>query len=520
MRLSRNTFIDPELEKKVLITLITSDRALLNLEGLTSPEIFQLGISKVIVKWILDYFIIYKLAPKKNIQDIFFQEKDTIPSNIQEDVQDFLEELSTKFIEEEENPTNPDYVVKRAEDYLKQRRLIYDAEQIIKLSQAGDLVEAERVRYKERIILSKIPWHKPFDDRLFINEVFRDDTETLLELGGGLEKLMGPLKRGYFLGLMAFTKRGKTWYMQEICDWLLATGKRVAWVSLEMDSYQFSERLYMKMSATSNERGGKFQYPILDCLQNQQGTCIKLGWFSGKPCTKCKEEDSESFIPTVIQTLIERPKMDRRGVLKTTKLFGNMFGKNLFRLTSFPSNAANVRDVLGALDSLEYTENFIPDAIFIDYADLLRSEDPRIIGREAIDLTWRSLKGMASEKKALVVTVSQSNRGSSEKSLLKESDTAEDIRKLAHVDVMLSLNQTEAEKEQGIMRIGVLEHRWKKFSRNRLLMVLQQLEVGQTNLDSVIINWNDVKAVKNVLNEGNDFYENQGKPTKRRKSKN
>jgi len=89
----------------------------------------------------------------------------------------------------------------------------------------------------------------------------------------------------------------------------------------------------------------------------------------------------------------------------------------------------------------------------------------------------------------LVVSGSQGNRASTEKEILSEKDMAEEARKLAHGDVWLALNQTEKEKVQGVWRIGVLEHRWRRFNKRLQLLALQQFELGQPILDGEIIHY-------------------------------
>jgi hypothetical protein len=73
-----------------------------------------------------------------------------------------------------------------------------------------------------------------------------------------------------------------------------------------------------------------------------------------------------------------------------------------------------------------------------------------------------------------------------EKKNVKAVDIAEDIRKVAHVDAMYSLSQTPDEKDNGIMRISVVAHRWKDFNENSQVIVLQNLATGQVALDSEI----------------------------------
>jgi hypothetical protein len=67
---------------------------------------------------------------------------------------------------------------------------------------------------------------------------------------------------------------------------------------------------------------------------------------------------------------------------------------------------------------------------------------------------------------------------------MEEEDIAEWIGILAHVDVFIALSQTPIEKEKGVIRFNVLEHRHKKFIPDKSVMVLQHLETGQTYIDS------------------------------------
>ena len=78
----------------------------------------------------------------------------------------------------------------------------------------------------------------------------------------------------------------------------------------------------------------------------------------------------------------------------------------------------------------------------------------------------------------------QASRASLKKYLMEEEDTTEDIRKLAHIDALFALNQSREEKRAGIMRLGALVHRHRKFDINVNAMMLTQFDVGQVILDS------------------------------------
>jgi replicative DNA helicase len=142
---------------------------------------------------------------------------------------------------------------------------------------------------------------------------------------------------------------------------------------------------------------------------------------------------------------------------------------------------------------VELAEGWIPDVIIIDYADILMPEKKDLEGRDKENSTWLALKNLAQSRKAFVATASQGNRASFEMESLQEKNTSEDIRKLAHIDLAAAINQRPDEKIKGITRIAVLNHRWKKFNKSHQAMVLQNYEVGQFHLDSILI-WHTGKG--------------------------
>ena len=70
---------------------------------------------------------------------------------------------------------------------------------------------------------------------------------------------------------------------------------------------------------------------------------------------------------------------------------------------------------------------------------------------------------------------------------MEEDDTSEDIRKLAHIDVCISMNQTRLEKRKKCYRLGLLAHRHRNFDVNTNALVLWQLQLGQIMMDSTTV---------------------------------
>lgn len=491
----RRRVIDKDIEKKILTGLIVSDKILAELSPILTPNLFELEYCRTISRWVLDYFNVYKESPKRHIQDMFKEHRSSLKEADEDMISSFLEELSLAY---ESEGLNEEYLIDISKNYLRKQALSFACDRAKTLIDKNLIEEAESVfrsfNSTSRLILGQ--WVKPFDDMSFVASVFSSDTEFLMQLEGDLGEMIGPLKRGYLIGLMGFMKKGKTWNLQEFALQAVSQKLKTVLITLEMQDIHLTSRLYQSVGSYG-EKGGEFKFPVMDCRKNQDDSC-KLNCRTNKfplperfspsspylPCTACR--GNGKFEPSTWFSIQKRPALSHKDVVKRVKDIQKMYGKNLLRLKSYPPFAANISDIKNDLDLLEYSEGFIPDVIIVDYADILAPEKESESVREQIGTTWKMLKNLAYVRKALVITASQSNRGSAKKALLEEEDTAEDIRKLAHVDAMLSLNQTEEEKEKGVIRIGLMNHRWKKFSRTKQVMLLQQLEVGQANLDN---NW-------------------------------
>jgi hypothetical protein len=122
----------------------------------------------------------------------------------------------------------------------------------------------------------------------------------------------------------------------------------------------------------------------------------------------------------------------------------------------------------------------------IDYADILKPEQEGQSGVDKEDLTWMRLSQLAGSRHALVVTATQLRKSALNAPQVKQSDTALWVGKLGHVDCMLSLNQTEKEKKERVLRVGMMVHRYEEFSEESSCYILQKLRRGQVNLDSEI----------------------------------
>lgn len=498
-------------ENQLITGLIISDRVLHELYPSIKPEIFELEVSKKIISWIIQYWDKYNKAPKIHIKDIFEAERENLKQGLDVEVAEFLNRLSEDY---EKEGINEDFIIDNGKKYLEERHLRKMANDVNALLDLGKTEEAKKIYEGRKKIIQETNyrWVKPFDDPHFMNQVFEEADSPLYKPRGAIGTLMGELRAGWLLTIMGPMKRGKSWIIQDLCFDALMSGKKTALISIEMKDKHLAPRLYKQLGGFGDE-GGLFVYPCFDCFHNQDNTCNKkirknkmeapetfdpLNPTSYDVCTACRGNypEDKDYLPTVWYFTTERPKLDISEVRKVAKKFGKHFGKNLLRVISFPAFSATMDDIENALDELVDVEGFIPQVIATDYAGIMASKmlykDPRFTIGEIV----KDHKRMAQERNALVITGAQSlglGRAALNKDMQDESDIAENAQILAHTDILASIDQTVDEKEKDIWRIGVLEHRWKKFNKRKQAMILNQLELGQPVIDSEIIYWSGVE---------------------------
>ena len=504
----RHRQIDNTVEEKILVGLIVSDKFCRDVVPLLKSEYFVVPYAKVVSKWCSDYYNTYKKAPLGHIQDIFQTEKSNLKEEDANIISNFLTRLSRQF--EEEESFNSDYLLDKAFNYFKKQLAKISVERINAYLELNNVEKAEEEFKQFKTICKEIGTGIfPISEKEVKDHILylQDKSNILFRLPGAIGNMIGDFKRDTLLGVLAPAKKGKSFWLLEIAIQAYLEKLKVVFISLEMSSHQIQDRIYKRITALGDATKD-YVYPAFDCLRNQDDSCRKKERVSKKGLlTESKkpylptEQDIQSYLRTSKyqictvcrgkkdfqvghwMTTIKRDRFTARALVKQARALQSMYKDNLY-LVSYPSFSANISKIKWDLEDLEENFGFVPDVICIDYADILAPEDSRQIGRERLDDTWKMLKNLADTKHCLVVTASQSNRGSFGKRNVTQIDIAEDIRKVAHVNYMISLNQTPEEKEESVMRVALIAERDGEFNEYRNCLVLQQLELGQVCLDS------------------------------------
>jgi replicative DNA helicase len=456
--------IDVDIEKDILIGIITNDRFITEIQKMLVMENFKTPYAKKIVMWCNEYFKKYKKAPGKNIKSIFnsYIKNQNIDETQIELIEKFLSGLSDSYIKKN---FNLQYALDKAELYFRTRQIELHRDNIVALLMRNEIDEAEKeIATFKRVTRPSTVGIDILNDN--INKYLNEEYEKLFSLPGDLGKLVGTFHRGDFVAVAGPAKRGKTW-------WLILFAMESFFAELNI--------LYFDLESTESKMLNRFYTHMSGQPKNKE--IISLPYF-----------DENNFIQ---QRKVKKEGLTGKIINKKREQLKQMVAKGSIRLMNAAQYSINVTDIKVILDNLEYYHNFIPDVIIIDYGDIL-SPEKYYEGkdeRHRINRTWGSLRSLAQEKHCLVVTGTHTNKLTFKKDI-EQGDLSEDIRKMAHITHGIALNQTTEDKKQSLMRIGVIALREEEFFVDEEVIVLQCLKIGQPYIDSRF-----KKKVKN-LNEG------------------
>ena len=494
----RKRKVDTSSEKRILTGLIVSTRFIQEVIPLLRLEYFQNAFVRTVTEWVLDFYESYEVAPFDHIQDIFASRQDELKEGDSDLFKKLLTNISKKY--ELDKGLNIDYIRDQTVAFFKKRELEIRKNNIQILLDKNDLDGAEeQILEYTKVAVVTSEWINPFEEK-YINEVF-EHKERMFNFPGELGKFLGGFDRGWLVGITAPFKRGKTFTLQEFAVSGIQQGLNVAFLSLEMHRKASNERLYKRLAGIGDSDGGDAVYPCFDCLANQDGSCNKAERTNSfillngdgdkpkfdsslpyKPCIYCRENDPSEYMVAWWKEILNRPAYNQINITKQIMALRKKY-KHKYKFIRYPRFSADIDDIKRDLDMLERSKDFIPDVIIIDYADILKTEKG-VSDTTAIDVIWKELSRLAGERHALTVTAAQTTRGALDKKQVKQSDTSLWIGKLAHVDAMITLNQLDYEKKEGIMRVSKMAHRYDDFNEDSNCVILQKLGFGQVHLDS------------------------------------
>jgi hypothetical protein len=457
------TTVKMDSERSIIIGLLTNKDFCSQVVPILDKKYLKTRYAKVIAEWVIDYFQAYGTAPGSLIQDMYYERKASLNEDEAQSLAEFLGSLSKEF--EVSEDYNLKYELDKAEKYIKIRSLEMLKEKIDVAIAEGDAVKGESaIANYSQVGRPDSQAVSILHDTKEIFNAFSEESEYVFHWPRGIGKILPPPEFGDLIAFLAPPKGRKTWALDFTADLAAQAGHRVLFVSLEMRKTQLIRRAWQRM--TSSPR------------YDQE---MAIPYF--KPCfapDSTLPEDEKHW--ELYQKTETKQAIDLDSIKEFQDRAKVYYRGGDVRYLTLPAYSATVEDIISQLDNLNYYSNFSPSVLIIDYADILRPSANVKEYRHQLDDIWKKLRALAQARNILVCTASQGNRGSLGGDVTSES-IAEDMRKLAHVSLLVALNSNKEDKARGTLRMKSLVQRDGETAFDEAV-VLQCLAMGRFHLDS------------------------------------
>lgn len=136
------------------------------------------------------------------------------------------------------------------------------------------------------------------------------------------------------------------------------------------------------------------------------------------------------------------------------------FGGSLI-IKEFLTGQATINTLMAHLRTLEVSDGFKPDIVFIDYGDLLKPLDSFSEKRHSLDSIYVGIRGMANEFRIPIWSALQTNRTGMDTDKVSLSTVGETLGALRAADIVISVGRDPDELEENptAAKIGILKNR-------------------------------------------------------------
>jgi len=452
-------------ERRILIGMIVDPIVLGRIFSRWQHQMFRSRWANIIAKWCLRYYKRYNKAPLAQIESLYetwaAESKDKTVIRL---VEKFLDSLSAEY-EDLQSESNSDYIIDVAGRYFNQVRI-----EMLMESVESDIDGGKVDKAHDRLVgYSKIEMGVGEGIDILQNEeamqkAFADRGESLIKFSGALGEFFGDsLEREGFIAFMGKKGIGKSWWLQEVSYQAMLQRRRVVMFEVgDMGESQMMRRLGIRI--TRHPRYPKvIRYPV------------GVKW-SVRRNRAVVEFDEREF----------GRKLSWRRAIKACKRVVEKSVKSkdtYFLLSCHINSTLHVSGIQNILQDWA-REDWVPDVIVIDYADILNMEYQGIEGQDRINETWKRLRGLSQQYHCLLVTATQSDAASYDKNTMGMGNFSDDRRKIDSVTGMIGISQTPAEKKNSLMRLNWISLRDAEFHTNRCVHVAGCLAIGNPAMKS------------------------------------
>lgn len=467
--------VDSQLERQILIAMIVSKPFLSIITPQMDLKLLQSSISKKICGWCIEHFKQYADAPGKSLQAIFSawveNEKPEEESEV-ESIQDFLESISSEF---DESPTiNVQHLLNEASNYLTMRRVGVLKDELEAAMMRGDKEEAlQSIQEFRTVRAGDSIGYDPLGSKQIVEDIFAEKLKPIIKFSGDTGKFLNAaLVNDSLIGVQGRDKIGKTFVLFEFMEAALRCGRKVAFFQCgDLSKNQFNLRLMVRLAETPMWKS--------QCNGVLYPTGIRIEQINNQSAAVADRVER-----TFKRPIDMRLALDAQNNFRRTHKIDKANPHLMFSV--HPNSTMNVAGIDAILQRWDYELNFKPDVILIDYADILAPEHSKLDRYEKTNETWKALRRLSQTRFACVITPTQSNAGAYKTNKQGMVNFSEDKRKYAHVTGMLSLNQNDDEKKNGIMRMNWIVLRESEFHADKTLWIAQCIPIGKAMVQTIL----------------------------------
>lgn len=133
--------------------------------------------------------------------------------------------------------------------------------------------------------------------------------------------------------------------------------------------------------------------------------------------------------------------------------------KGRFIIKEWPTKRATVDTIRSHIQRLIQTKGFRPDAVLVDYPDLLKAVKSYGEKRHELEGNYEELRGLSQELNCVMIVADQTNRGGLDAELVTISAIAEAYSKATVCDLILTISRSPDDKMMGTGKLYIAKSR-------------------------------------------------------------
>lgn len=442
------------LQENILTLLVFDDAHCKLVRAAVTPQLFESSVFREVAGHAIDFIDQYGAAIKEHLPDHLegiLKGDDTRKAKTYERL------LENLFLAKD--AVNPEYVVTQLNKFVRLQTFKSGLMAAVEATRDGKIDEAEGAMLKA-MKQQSVSFEKGLDlrDPATLRSIFEHPEEEGFRIGIPELDAAGIIpRRKELYVLLAPRKRGKSWFLTHCAKHALLQRWSVLIITLELSDRAYGARMLQSFFSITRKEGIAKVTRLI--------------------------RDGDGALESVLQEEIHRASManakDQAELISRSQR--EFRKRKRFIIKSFPMNSLALPELEAYLDNVERFENFVPDAILVDYPRLMKHDAKNL--RIELGQTIAGIRGIAGKRNAATVIVHQGNRMTEDATWVSAQDAEEDISLVASADVIVTYSQTRDEKKLGLARL--LPEYVRNSESHIPVLITQSYAIGQFCLDSV-----------------------------------